>query len=123
MGQWLEKFGRLPGVESSLKVLLWAENAELLKLMICMVKNDLGTEELLKLTKEPGSKTWLLFEVSDTKTPLVLEERLDMLIKGWWKSWGAEPFPKGCLEGDEVASFGWVESAAHIGIKENALLP
>ena len=94
----MEQFGCLPSVESAFEVSLWAENAELLKLMVCMVEDNFVTKELLLLTKEPGSKAWLLFEVGDMKTPLVLEERFNVLVKGWWKALGAEPFFERQLE-------------------------
>ena len=32
----------------------------------------------------------------------------------------SKPFCEGCLKSEEVTGFGWVESAVHIGIDEEA---
>ena len=45
------------------------------------------------------------------KAPLVLEERLQMLREGWWKSLELEPFCIGRLECEEIARLAGIVGA------------
>ena len=75
VGKWFEKFGGLPCVQAS-EVLAGAEQSELLKLMIGMVKHCVLAEVFLELAKQACCKAWLLFKVCSVKAPLVFEERV-----------------------------------------------
>ena len=52
--------------------------------------------------------------------PLVLEERLQVLCKGWWEALYSQPFCESSLKGKEVSGFAGVKSAVHIGCQEDA---
>ena len=58
-----KKFGGLPCVQGASEVLAGAEQSELLKLMIGMVKHCVLAEVFLELAKQACCKAWLLFKV------------------------------------------------------------
>ena len=70
----------------------------------------------LELPQEAGREMWVVFEVGDVEAPLMLQKRFQVLSQGNWKALKLEPFVEGCLEGEKVWSFGWIESAVHVGI-------
>ena len=76
VGKWFEKFGGLPCVQGASEVLAGAEQSELLKLMIGMVKHCVLAQVFLELAKQACCKAWLLFKVCGVKAPLVFEERV-----------------------------------------------
>ena len=76
VGKWFEKFGGLPCVQGASEVLAGAEQSELLKLMIGMVKHCVLAQVFLELAKQSCCKAWLLFKVCGVKAPLVFEERV-----------------------------------------------
>ena len=77
-----------------------------------MVEHDFVTQVLLKLSEKKAScETWVLLEMCGVESPLMLEERFQVL---------AEPFCEGCSESEEVAGLAGVESAVHIGIEKDA---
>ena len=53
------------------------------------------------------------------KAPLVLEERLQMLREGWWKSLELKPFCIGRLECKEVARLAGIVGAVHVGVEKD----
>ena len=53
------------------------------------------------------------------KAPLVLEERLQMLCEGLWKSLELEPFCIGRLECKEVARLAGIVGAVHVGLEKD----
>ena len=53
----MEKFRCLPGVENSPEVLLGAEDAELLKLMVRMVEDDGVAQKFLQLLDGSGGES------------------------------------------------------------------
>ena len=74
--KWFEKFGGLPCVQGAGEVLAGAEQSELLKLMISVVKHCVFAQVFLELAKQACCKAWLLFKVCGVKAPLVFEERV-----------------------------------------------
>ena len=85
-----------------------------------MVEYDVGTQVFLKLSEKASCESWMLLEVCGVKSPLVLEERVQVLGERCGEPLKSEPFCKGCLESKEVTGLAWVEGAVHIGIEEDA---
>ena len=90
--------------------------------MVSMVEHGVIAEMFLELANEAGCKTWLLLEVSSVQTPLVFQERVQMLREGRRKPLEFEPFGVGCLECEKITCFAGVERAAHVGIQEDTEL-
>ena len=76
VGKWFEKFRGLPCVQGASEVLAGAEQSQLLKLMIGMVKHGVLAEVFLELAKQARCESWFLFKVCSVKAPLVFEERV-----------------------------------------------
>ena len=49
----------------------------------------------------------------------MLEERFQMLCKGWWKPLKPEPFCVGRLESEEITCLAGIVGAAHVGVEKN----
>ena len=74
----------------------------------------------MKLAEEAGCETRMLFEVCSVKSPLMLKERFQVLTERSRETLYPEPFCERCLESEKVSGFAGVESAVHVGVKENA---
>ena len=84
VGKWFEKFRGLPCIQGACEILAGAEQPELLKLMIGMMKYCVLAEVFLELSMQASRKTGLLFEVLAVEAPLMFEEWLQVLYEGWW---------------------------------------
>ena len=83
MRKWFEKFWGVPSVQSTGKILAWTENAKLLEFVVGVVEDN------LELADEASCKAWLLLEMLSVESPLMLEERFQVVDKGGWKALNA----------------------------------
>ena len=84
-----------------------------------MVKYCVWAEIFLDLTEQASCKSGLLLEMGGVGAPLVLEERFQMLCKGWWKPLKLEPFCVGRLESEDITCLAGVVGAAHVGVEKD----
>ena len=85
-----------------------------------MVEHNLISQIFLELAEEASGEAWVLFEVRGAESPLMLEQRVQVLCKGGGESLGAKPLGESSLESEEVFGLAGIESAVHIGCEENA---
>ena len=89
MRKWFEKFWGVPSVQSAGKILAWTENAKLLECVVGVVEDNLVAKKFLELADEASCKAWLLLEMLSVESPLMLEERFQVVDKGGWKALNA----------------------------------